>query len=1369
MQFVPNEGFVIDAVTVKVGAGAATPVVVFSDTYDIAAVVDNTTVEVTYKKGVTPPVITHAITPSPCTNGSISPASVQTVPHAGTASFVVQADDMYVIDAITVDGTPVATQATGKAAFTYELENVVGDHTIAATFKADARATVTITANSGTNGKISPAGDRVLYKGDPATYYLYPDTGYELGAVSLATTGATGPATDITSQVKGGVLVLTAAQTAASATLDASFKKSAQPDLPEGDKDTYYALTAVAHENGSISPAGTTRVKAGSSQTFYFTPNEGFTVDTVKANGKVVDFAGLSYTLPDVRCNTTLEVFYRALGGGETPPLVPVMHTLTAQAGKGGSVSPAPTVVVPEGGSMPITIAPESDYAVATISVDGTPVYTAPGKSAAAASVLDALGAALFGAEPLAQTPPAAYLFENVKADHTLAVTFAYKGTAPEPSYHQIDARVEGGNGTITPQGVSKVADKGAQTFSFVPASGYVVDQVRVNGTLAPGPVTGNYYTVSNIRADTSVVVSFKPQSGAVDPTTYTISATTSAGGAISPAGDSAVVAGASLGYMFTPSTGYELSGVLVDGTANADALAKGSYTFTNVTGPHTIKALFKATGTTPGDPTDPDKKFVTLSTNANKGGSITPANPQVAVGSTAEFRVLPDRGFELKSLLLDGAEVKDQLVGGKLTLENVLVAHTLAATFSALPTPPADEFRSVTATAGANGKISPAGAVQVKLGATQTFTFAPDAGFVVDQVTVDGTPVPNTANVSDYALVNIQKNSKIDVSFRAKKTTDPDPAATHTIKATATGGGSISPAGDVLVADKGTAQFAFTPDDGYELTALSVGGTPVLDPVPSGYTFNNVVADSSIAATFAKKAPVTQKFNLSTEVVGGNGRVAPAGTTSVVAHTAQTVYCYPDAGFAVSSVMVTAGTGAPVEMLGSLVGGTALTIDDFTMDTKVAVSFDKGTTPDVSTYKVKASATKGGTISPEGETTVTKGGSLAFALTAQAGYHLQHIVLTRGTSTPLTVPVSGASYTLGNVTSDCSVQAVYAAVPEPPASYYTVNASVAAAADGSKGGSISPEGSVRVASGNVQTFYFTPNSGQVVDKVLVDGTEVAAGVLSYTLPAVTKDTTLTVSFVAGTTPPLPTQYPLTATATAGGSISPRGETQVHQGGQLLYTFAAEEGYTLTKVEVDGGSAKGGSDLSAEQLAQGFYRFVGVNAAHTIHATFTADAPVVPEARYSVSASVDATGGGSVSPAQTDNIAAGTPVVFTFVPAADKVVSSITLTKNGQAPGTTFDYSANSYTLTGIDANTQLVVAFADKPGTKPPATHKVNVSVSGTGGTITPRGDNLVLHNGALLLSVAPDATPGAAKQLDTLKVTRNGVTTDVAAQVKN
>ncbi|MEG0477494.1 MAG: hypothetical protein RR572_07505, partial [Raoultibacter sp.] len=761
-----------------------------------------------------------------------------------------------------------------------------------------------------------------------------------------------------------------------------------------------------------------------------------------------------------------------------------------------------------------------------------------------------------------------------------------------------------------------------------------------------------------------------------------TISATTSAGGAISPAGDSAVVKGASLGYMFTPSTGYELSDVLVDGTANADALAKGSYTFTNVTGAHTIKALFKATGTDPGDPTDPDKKFVTLSTIANEGGSITPANPQVAVGSTAEFRVLPDLGFELKSLLLDGAEVKDQLVGGKLTLENVLVAHTLTATFSALPTPPADEFRSVTATAGANGKISPAGAVQVKLGATQTFTFAPDAGFVVDKVTVDGKDVANTANASDYTLVNIQKNSKIDVSFRAKKTTDPDPAATHTIKATATGGGSISPAGDVLVADKGTAQFAFNPDDGYELTALSVGGTPVpMDPVPSSYTFNNVVADSSIAATFAKKAPVTQKFNLTTEVVGGNGRVAPAGTTSVVAHTAQTVYCYPDAGFAVSSVMVTAGTGAPVEMLGSLVGGTALTIDDFTMDTKVAVSFAAGTTPDVSTYKVKASATKGGTISPEGETTVTKGGSLAFALTAQAGYHLQHIVLTRGTSTPLTVPVSGASYTLSNVTSDCSVQAVYAAVPEPPASYYTVNASVAAAADGSKGGSISPEGSVRVASGNVQTFYFTPNSGQVVDKVLVDGTEVAAGVLSYTLPAVTKDTTLTVSFVAGTTPPLPTQYPLTATATAGGSISPRGETKVHQGGQLLYTFAAEEGYTLYKVEVDGGSAKGGSDLSAEQLAQGFYRFVGVGGPHTIHATFTADEPVVPEARYSVSASVDATGGGSVSPAQTDNIAAGTPVVFTFVPAADKVVSSLTLTKNEQAPGTTFAYSANSYTL----------------------------------------------------------------------------------------
>ena len=48
----------------------------------------------------------------------------------------------------------------------------------------------------------------------------------------------------------------------------------------------------------------------------------------------------------------------------------------------------------------------------------------------------------------------------------------------------------------------------------------------------------------------------------------------------------------------------------------------------------------------------------------------------------------------------------------------------------------------TITATAGTGGKITPPGAVKVKSGENQTFTFAPDAGKTLDTLKVDGTAV---------------------------------------------------------------------------------------------------------------------------------------------------------------------------------------------------------------------------------------------------------------------------------------------------------------------------------------------------------------------------------------------------------------------------------------------------------------------------------------------------------------------------------------------------------------------------------------------------------------------------------------------------
>ena len=61
---------------------------------------------------------------------------------------------------------------------------------------------------------------------------------------------------------------------------------------------------------------------------------------------------------------------------------------------------------------------------------------------------------------------------------------------------------------------------------------------------------------------------------------------------------------------------------------------------------------------------------------------------------------------------------------------------------------------KSITASAGPNGTITPSGAVPVQTGSTLRFTFAPDTHYQVDTVKVDGAPVPDST--AGYTFKNI-------------------------------------------------------------------------------------------------------------------------------------------------------------------------------------------------------------------------------------------------------------------------------------------------------------------------------------------------------------------------------------------------------------------------------------------------------------------------------------------------------------------------------------------------------------------------------------------------------------------------------------
>ena len=80
----------------------------------------------------------------------------------------------------------------------------------------------------------------------------------------------------------------------------------------------------------------------------------------------------------------------------------------------------------------------------------------------------------------------------------------------------------------------------------------------------------------------------------------------------------------------------------------------------------------------------------------------------------------------------------------------------------------------TITATAGANGSITPSGAVGVAAGGSQTFTISPSSGYVIDTLKVDGLEVTATTS---YTFSDVKANHTIEVTFKQESQT-PDVTA---------------------------------------------------------------------------------------------------------------------------------------------------------------------------------------------------------------------------------------------------------------------------------------------------------------------------------------------------------------------------------------------------------------------------------------------------------------------------------------------------------------------------------------------------------------------------------------------------------------
>lgn len=448
-----------------------------------------------------------------------------------------------------------------------------------------------------------------------------------------------------------------------------------------------YAITLTSTPAAGGAIIGSTSVACGSSATYSITTNSCYTLTSVTVDGVSQPGPPTSVTLTNVQAPHTIAASYTLTGP----------YTITASAGTGGSISPSGATSVACGGSQGYSVTASTCNHILDVLIDG-----------------------------VSQGPITTYTFSNVTAGHAISATFA----ANTP--YSITPTA-GANGSISPSTAQSIPCGTNKTFTITPSPCFTIADVVIDN-VSVGPVTT--YTFSNVTANHTISANFTSNGS------YSIIATASANGTISPPGTANVGCGSSQTYTIQPNNCYQVADVLVDGVSVG---ALTAYTFTTVAANHTISATFSPAGP------------FTISASAGGNGSISsPGNSSLNCGSSKTYAISANACFSIGNVTVDGNSVGQV---SSYTFTNVTTNHTISATFIASPT------YAIAASSGANGTLTPSGIVNVPCGGSQAFTITANACFHRLDVVVDGISL---GPIATYTFSNVGGTHSIAATFSA-------------------------------------------------------------------------------------------------------------------------------------------------------------------------------------------------------------------------------------------------------------------------------------------------------------------------------------------------------------------------------------------------------------------------------------------------------------------------------------------------------------------------------------------------------------------------------------------------------------------------
>ncbi|MDD5693376.1 MAG: ATP-binding protein [Patescibacteria group bacterium] len=499
--------------------------------------------------------------------------------------------------------------------------------------------------------------------------------------------------------------------------------------------------------------------------------------------------------------------------------------------------------------------------------------------------------------------------------------------------------------------------------------------------------------------------------------------------GSISPSGTVYLLNGDNQTFDMIPDANYHVADVLVDGDSVG---AVSSYTFTNVIEDHTISVSFAI-----------DTRTISVVTHGN--GQVSPAGPvTLDYGSNQTFDITPSLNNHIADVQV-GLEGDPLISVGPVSsyiFSNVLANSVIEVTFAL-------DTRTISASAGSGGSISPNGEVTVNYGDDQPFAISPSSGYHTVDVLVDSL---SQGSVDSYTFTDVQTDHTISATFAID---------TFTLTPSAGVNGSISPQVAQTV-DYGSAKtFTFTPNTGYHIDDVLIDG--VSQGNLTSYTFSDIQANHIISVSFA-----INTYSLSANA-GSGGTINPSGTKVVNYNASQTYAISANPGYKINKVEV---DGISVGTISSHTF-TNINADHTISATFVAdVPVNTNHTIFVSSVTQKPEDDTGndGYVTPNGNVTVEDGKNQTFQIVAGENTRIVD-VLVDGTSLG-----SIDTYTFANVQANHTIKAVFIR-------QFTVTIKVI----GDNHGSIAPIEPQTLDYNDNYTFSIIPDSNYRISEILVN------------------------------------------------------------------------------------------------------------------------------------------------------------------------------------------------------------------------------------------------------------------------------------------